>query len=100
MTLELTRGYVTKIDAQLPQHLEWIKSVRWYAHRSRSGIYARSRVHGFLHRVLARTRQGFQTDHLDGDTLNNTLGNLANVKQSKNIKRAWEKRKATVDETT
>lgn len=103
LRLKLTQGFSTVIDAGLPPELAWVALVRWHAHKSRSGIYARrratvdgKRVSQFLHRVLRSTRCGFQTDHRNGDTLDNRLDNLRNVRQSTNIKARYKRARSPV----
>lgn len=98
--MKLTQGYTTEIDDILPEKIAWIVNVRWYAHKSRNSIYARritskngKRVSQFLHRIIANTPRYLQTDHDDGDTLNNKMDNLKNVTQSTNIKKCWRKKK-------
>lgn len=98
--IQLTQGHVTIVDDFLSEDIQWIKFVKWHAHRSRSGIYARRKksvngkqVSQFLHRVLARTPKHLQTDHVNGDRLDNRLCNLRNVKQSTNIRNCWKRKK-------
>ena len=98
--IELTKGYVTIVDADLPEDLQWIFTVSWYAHQSRNAVYARRKTSKggkqfgqFLHRILARTPRHLQTDHKNGDHLDNRRDNLKNVTQPTNIKNCWRRRK-------
>lgn len=38
----------------------------------------------FMHRVIARTKPGYETDHIDGNGLNNTKANLRGCLPSQN----------------
>lgn len=89
----LSNGYITYVDCDLPDHLMWIFSVKWYAHRSRCGVYARNRKYGFLHRVLAGTPKHLQTDHVNGNHLDNRSHNLQNVMSKTNMRRMWKNKK-------
>ena len=88
IVIPLTQGFRTKVDADLPDHLHWIFEVKWHAHFSRCGVYARTSARGkkFLHRVIANTPRHLQTDHINRDTLDNRRNNLRNCKASTNMR--------------
>jgi hypothetical protein len=86
--IPLTRGYEAIIDADdahLAEGFIWFASVKLKSDGTISSVYAcreTSRRNGalrksvFLHRVIAETPDGFQTDHIDGNGLNNRRANL------------------------
>ena len=84
----LTKGYEAVIDAAdvpLVDGWNWTANVRShtvYAQRKdRSGPMPRTVM---LHRVIARTPEGLDTDHSDGDGLNNRRDNLRVATRSQN----------------
>jgi len=87
MLIELGHGLETEIDdADAP----FIVDFKWRAVRLKTGIYAAAskRVNGkpinvYLHRLLLGFPKG-QTDHHDGNTLNNTRKNLRLATPSQN----------------
>jgi HNH endonuclease len=72
----------------------WIDKFKWVRHKKgpRSiGYYAAgtidptaSRAPTLMHRFIANTPDGFDTDHRDGDGLNNRLSNLRRVNRPQN----------------
>lgn len=91
----LTKGYAAVIDAAdvpLVEGFNWTAMVKKrrdgeprsvYATRNdRSGQKQRSVL---LHRVIAGTPEGMDTDHIDGDGLNNRRSNLRHATTSQNI---------------
>lgn len=98
MILKLTQDYTTQVDDDLPEELRWVLDVKWYAHYSRTGVYARNRKHGFLHRVLMKTPRHLQVDHVNGDPLDNRLENLRNVMQKTNIRHMYQLKEQLSDE--
>lgn len=86
-TIELTQGYSCIVSLadydMLMQH-------SWYAHKSRTGVYARATIDGKkvrMHRLLFPDLEShLQVDHIDRDTLNNCRSNLRVVTQAENQK--------------
>jgi hypothetical protein len=78
--IPLTKGYVALID---DEDLDRVSRYKWYAHTTKSGVYAvtRVKIEGEwidlkLHRLIMRAPYGEHVDHADGDTLNNQKSNL------------------------
>jgi hypothetical protein len=73
--IPLTKGKVARID---DDDLPLIGRYRWYAAESRGQWYAFSVNHPpiKMHQLLLPPRDGMTPDHIDGDGLNNTRGNL------------------------
>lgn len=87
--IPLTQGYTAKIDSE-DVHL--VQGKLWYARVVRRGlVYAvrRERADGrqttvLMHRVIANTPDGFDTDHVDMDGLNNRKANLRHATHGQN----------------
>lgn len=85
----LTQGYTAEIDSE-DVHL--VQGKLWYARVVRRGlVYAvrRERVDGrqitvMMHRVIADTPHGLDTDHVDMNGLNNRKVNLRHATHSQN----------------
>ena len=80
-TIELTQGKVALVDDEDYEHLnQW----KWYAHSSGNTFYAiRNITVGkgkqatlYMHRVIMNTPDGMETDHINGDGLDNRKSNL------------------------
>ena len=70
--IQLTKGFVTLVD---DEDFELLSQWEW----SYKGGYACKRKQGkniWMHRLIIETPQGMQTDHIDGDGLNNQRNNL------------------------
>jgi len=86
--IPLTQGYVATIDAcdvHLVDQWDWTAYVRpstvhAFRKTTRDGI----KVNVWMHRVILGTPAGFDTDHVDGDGLNNTRANLRVATRSQN----------------
>lgn len=85
--IQLTKGKVAVVDdgdyealAGYPWQAIFVK--KWYARRQeyRDGKVVRV----YMHRQIAGTPKGLQTDHIDGDTLNNRRANLRIVTPAQN----------------
>ncbi len=86
--ITLTRGMVAIID---DEDFERVIQLKWYALKTRSGFYAVSsaNLNGktsliYMHRLIAGAPNGKETDHWNGDTLDNTRGNLRPCDTSQN----------------
>lgn len=80
----LTQGKKTIVDDEDYQHLK-----KWKWHLGASGYACRSikkpkpgRV--IMHRVINNTPEGFETDHINGDKLDNRRKNLRTVTSQQN----------------
>jgi hypothetical protein len=80
--IELTRGYVATVD---DEDYERVSKYLWYAEVRGNSVYARCRRGpGLMHVFIMGKRPGFDIDHADGDTLNNTRANLRHCTRSQN----------------
>ncbi len=110
--INLTGGKVAIVD---DQDLEWLSRWKWYCdkdgyavrRRSDKGVYRST----FMHRVIMQTPADLQTDHINGDRLDNRRCNLrvcTNMENQQNIRKrnprggmrpsqykgvSWDKRK-------
>lgn len=90
----LSKGYVAIIDASdvpIVDGKNWHASVKLRPDGSIRTVYARRQENKetrqkpqFLHRVIAGTPDGLETDHIDGDGLNNRRKNLRPATTSQN----------------
>lgn len=94
--IELTQGKFALVDNEDYERLNqfvWHYALG-YARRNIRLPNGKRRME-FMHRVIANTPEGLYTDHIDGNTLNNTKENLRNVEQGQNAKNARKRSKAT-----
>jgi hypothetical protein len=88
-TIELTQGQSAAVDdadyGALSEHLWHAKKRggKWYAVRNVKVDGRWTKL--AMHRVVAGTPQGMETDHVDGDSLNNTRANLRIVNHVQNL---------------
>lgn len=80
------RARVAFVDAQ---DVELVSAYSWHAHVRRNGkTYARTGRSGgvriYMHRPILATADGMETDHRDGDGLNNRRANLRVATPSQN----------------
>jgi hypothetical protein len=79
------RSRVALVD---PADHELVAQYQWYAHVTRDGrVYARTGPGGpriYMHRLIAGTPDGFETDHRDGNGLDNRRSNLRTATPSQN----------------
>lgn len=78
--IPLTQGRFTFVD---DEDFDALNKFKWYYERG----YA-CRKNGkkeYMHKVINQTPEGMHTDHIDGNRLNNTRGNLRSCTASQNI---------------
>ena len=82
--IDLTKGYVTTVDDDT---YEMLMEYKWCAGRKGGSYYAVSRTNGKLismHRLLMGFPDGLCIDHIDQNSLNNTLSNLRTATKAQN----------------
>lgn len=88
--IQLTRGKVAIIDSD---DLERVSLHKWHTHRGTAGYFyactftattngTRQRI--LLHRYINATPDQYETDHINGDTLDNRKSNLRTATRSQN----------------
>lgn len=88
--ITLSKGKFALVDNEDYEYLN-----QWKWHASSSGYASRSKYIGkvpgknfnkaiLMHRLICSTPEDMQTDHIDGNKLNNTRSNLRNVTVSQN----------------
>ena len=88
--IPLTQGKFALVDDDMFEYLnqwKWFayqgKYGKWYARRNEGKRPFRRIIH--MHRVVSNTSDGMETDHRDGDGLNNQRYNLRDSTHSQNI---------------
>ena len=79
--IPLTQGKVALVDSA---DLSLVAEHKWWVYRHGRTFYAETHIRRIdgtrtllkMHRLLLNPRPGFQTDHIDGDGLNNIRANL------------------------
>jgi len=78
--LPLTRGQVTIVD---DENYEWLARHKWQARKDYNTFYAVRNMRTatgwrtlLMHREILNPPEGLQTDHIDGNGLNNQRANL------------------------
>lgn len=92
----LTKGYTAIIDTAdvaIVEGFNWCALECKAADGTMRAVYATRTVRGpgfkrhcMMHRVIADTPEGMDTDHRDGDGLNNRRGNLRQATRSQNAR--------------
>lgn len=94
--IELTQGKRTKVD---DEDYEYLSQWKWFYKKTSHGGYAvrnsdykrgKPRHSVWMHRVIMKTPNGFETDHINGDKLDNRRMNLRIVTKSQN---QWNRKK-------
>lgn len=86
-TIQLTKGKHALVN---DEDFEMLNQYKWHARQSAGKFYAsrrekegRSMIH--MHRQVMRTPVGKETDHIDGDSLNNQRSNLRICTRAENM---------------
>lgn len=77
--IPLTKGRFTLVD---DADFEWLNQWKWYL--SGNGYATRTSKHIRMHRVINNTPDGYDTDHINRDKLDNRRDNLRSVTRSQN----------------
>jgi hypothetical protein len=89
-TISLSQGLEALVD---DADFEWLSQWKWHAILREERFYAARSVYDptlrkqhrvAMHRQIAETPEGLDTDHRDGDTLNNQRANLRVATRSQN----------------
>lgn len=86
--IPLTSGKYAIVDADMYEYLmKW----KWHVKNGRYAVRRdqKTRKFVYMHRVIARTPDGLETDHIDGDGLNNRRANLRHCTHQQN---GWNQR--------
>jgi hypothetical protein len=85
--IPLTKGFVALVDEA---DFAWASQRKWHAINNRRGhVYAARKSRGstiYLHREIAATPKGLHTDHINGNTLDCTRGNLRVCEARENMR--------------
>ena len=88
--IKITQGLFTKVD---DEDFDRLSQFRWWARKDKTGkiyvqrkarVSASTRKNIGMHAEIAGTPSGFQTDHINGDTLDNQSSNLRICTTSQN----------------
>jgi hypothetical protein len=94
--IELNHGFVTLVDDDM---FDKLNQQKWYSHRhpnrhtNYAKYYANNRIL-FMHHFILPRIDGFLTDHIDGNGLNNQRSNLRYATNSQNNANAHKRAKA------
>ena len=97
----LTQGQVALVD---DEDYEWLNYHGWYATKFKNTFYAGRTVPGEIrrqkmikmhHAILGKPPKGFETDHEDGNGLNNQRENLRFVTRRQNTQNRKNAKKKT-----
>ena len=88
----LTQGYIALVD---DEDFEFLSQWKWFAQRMSHTVYAARKpwvvggkgksIKIFMHRIILDTPDHMQTDHMDGNGLNNQRSNLRVVTRRDNM---------------
>lgn len=90
LEIKLTQGKFALVDAG---DFEYISQWKWFFHKgyavrreSRKLMVNGKRKTIYMHRLINRTPDGMETDHIDLNGLNNTKENLRSSSRSENLR--------------
>jgi len=83
--IQLTRGKFAIVDSE---DFEFLNQWKWYCNNSgyavRDIVSGKKKKYVFIHRILNNTPEGFITDHINRNSLDNRKINLRTSDKSKN----------------
>jgi hypothetical protein len=80
-TIPLTQGKVALVD---DEDYDFLMQWKWFFHK-RYAVRSKNNRHIYMHRVIAKTPDGIQTDHVNGDQLDNRRSNLRHANHNENL---------------
>jgi len=87
--IQLTQGMVAVVDAA---DYDWLSKYKWYAHKSKGGYYAETRIGPRhenkkirMHVMIMNPPKGMEVHHKNRDTLYNRRDNLEVCTKRKNL---------------
>lgn len=91
--IELTKGYKALVD---DADYEALSQYRWHALDCIGRVIAVRAIYNpngaprrvYMHRIIANTPDGMETDHINGDTLDNRRANLRTCTHQENTRNA------------
>lgn len=97
--IPLTRGYVAVVD---DEDFERLSQFKWHVmpsgrrmYAARSCIIDGKRMNAYMHRLIIATPEGMDTDHIDGNGLNNTKSNLRTCTTAQNMRNRGKEQRNT-----
>jgi len=99
--IKLTKKQVALVD---DSDYEELNRFKWHARKTVKTFYAErtftigngKRKNVFMHRYIMQTPKGFDTDHIDGNGLNNQRSNLRVCTRSENLRNQGKKPNNTI----
>jgi hypothetical protein len=89
--IPIEAGHVAIVNAA---DYEWVARYNWLLLRGHNGkFYAHASVTGgslYMHRLIAETPAGYETDHINGNGLDNRRANLRIATPSQNSANMWK----------
>ena len=93
--INLSRGMTALVD---DEDFEYLNQFKWYAHKDYNTFYASRAAHSKqikMHRIIMKTPSGMETDHIDGNGLNNQKSNLRICTNSQNLMNSGKRKDNT-----
>ena len=85
--IKLTQGFIAQVD---DEDFEYLSCFNWFVDKGKYTYYAARRISSprkikyYMHRVIMKTPNNLQVDHIDRNGLNNQKYNLRNCNNSQN----------------
>jgi len=80
--IPLTKGKVAIVD---DDDFEYLSKFRWYVDARGYAVHKRKEI-VYMHRLISKTPKGLETDHINGNKLDNRKENLRHCTKSENMR--------------